>query len=137
MTWNKGHRTRRGNAVLEAALVLPILLLLAFGTVEFGHFFYVKHNLQGAAREGVRAAIIGSATNADVTRSVADAMALYGLANSGYSVTTSPGNISTAGEGDNVSVTVQCTWGEVGMRPLALIGANKLVKAVAVMRKEG
>jgi Flp pilus assembly protein TadG len=137
MRWNKGHRTRRGNAVLEAALVLPILLLLAFGTVEFGHFFYVKHNLQGAAREGVRAAIIGSATSADVTRAVADAMALYGLRNSGYSVTTSPGNISTAGEGDNVSVTVQCTWGEVGMRPLALIGANKLVKAVAVMRKEG
>jgi len=137
MRWNKGHRTRRGNAVLEAALVLPILLLLAFGTVEFGHFFYVKHNLQGAAREGVRAAIIGSATSADVTRAVADAMALYGLGNSGYSVTTSPGNISTAGEGDNVSVTVQCTWGEVGMRPLALIGANKLVKAVAVMRKEG
>ncbi len=45
-------RFRRGNAVLEMALVLPILLLLAFGMVEFGYFFYVKNNLQGAAREG-------------------------------------------------------------------------------------
>src|SRR4051812_13398788 len=53
---------RRGNAVMEMALVLPILLALSFGTVEFGYFFYVKHTLQGAARDGARQAILPSAT---------------------------------------------------------------------------
>ena len=43
---------RRGSAVLDAALVFPILLSLTFGTVEYGHYFYWKHTLQGAAREG-------------------------------------------------------------------------------------
>ena len=57
-----GRRARRGNAVLETALVLPILLALSFGLVEFGYFFYVKHNMQGAAREGARVAITPSAT---------------------------------------------------------------------------
>ena len=48
---------RCGSALLDAALVLPILLSLMFGTVEYGHFFYWKHTLQGAAREGARTAI--------------------------------------------------------------------------------
>ncbi|MGC4033821.1 MAG: pilus assembly protein [Tepidisphaeraceae bacterium] len=43
---------RRGSAVLDAALVFPVLLSLTFGCVEFGHYFYIKHTLQGAAREG-------------------------------------------------------------------------------------
>lgn len=130
------RRHRRGNAVLEAALVLPILLLLAMGTVEFGYFFYVKHNLQGAAREGARRAIVANATNADVNAAVASAMQLYGLENSGYTVTANPSDISGAASGDAVSVTVQCTWGTVGIRPLHLIGADKIVKGAAAMRKE-
>src|ERR1700675_2516893 len=51
------RRRRRGSEVLEAALVFPILLALAFGTVEFGYYFYVEHNLESAAREGARAAV--------------------------------------------------------------------------------
>ena len=39
-------RRRRGGALIEAALVMPILLGLCFGMVEFGYFFFVKHTLQ-------------------------------------------------------------------------------------------
>jgi len=127
---------RRGNAVLEAALVVPILLYLAFGTVEFGYFYYVKNNVQGAAREGVRAAIPPGATNTDVTTAVASQMTAAGLQASGYTVTTTPSNISGLAPGTTVTVNVQCTWGTVGLRPLQLISAAKLVKGQAVMRKE-
>src|SRR4051812_16872520 len=72
---------RRGNAVLEAALVLPILLALAFGTVEFGHFFYCKHTFQGAARDGARVAILSSSTNTSVTTAVANTMTAAGFLN--------------------------------------------------------
>jgi Flp pilus assembly protein TadG len=135
---SRGKAHRRGNAVLEAALVIPILLSLAFGTVEFGYFFYVKNQLQGAAREGVRAAIAPSATNADVTSAISTAMTAYGLQSSGYTVTTSPSNVSTATEGTAITVTIQCNWGTVGagVRPMSLISASKSVKGVAVMRKE-
>jgi len=127
---------RRGNAVLEAALVVPILLYLAFGTVEFGYFFYVKNNIQGAAREGVRAAIPPGATNSDVTSAISSQMTAAGLQSSGYVVTTTPSNISGLAPGTTVTVNVQCTWGTVGLRPLQLISAAKLVKGQAVMRKE-
>jgi Flp pilus assembly protein TadG len=130
------RKLRRGNAVLEAALVIPILLYLAFGTVEFGYFFYVKNNLQGAAREGVRAAIPPGATNADVTAAISSQMTAAGLQASGYTVTTTPTTISGLAPGTTVTVSVQCTWGTVGLRPLQLISTSKIVKGQAVMRKE-
>ena len=57
MSQTRVRRNRRGNALLDAALVLPILLSLTFGTVEYGYFFFVKHSMQGAAREGCRAGL--------------------------------------------------------------------------------
>ncbi len=127
---------RGGNAVLETALVLPVLLYLAFGTVEFGHYFFVKHTLQGAAREGARRAIVSGAANSDVNTSVQNAMSAAGFSTSVYTVTTSPTTISSAASGVNVSVTVSCNWGTVGVRPLGLMSTSKTVTAVAVMRKE-
>jgi Flp pilus assembly protein TadG len=132
----KSRFFRRGNAVLEAALVLPILLYLAFGTVEFGYFFYVKNNVQGAAREGVRAAIPPGATNTDVANAVSAQMTAAGLQSSGYTITTTPANVSGLTPGTTVTVQVQCTWGTVGLRPLQLISTSKLVRGQAVMRKE-
>jgi Flp pilus assembly protein TadG len=133
---NTRVRSRRGNAVIEAVLVIPILLLLAFGTVEFGHFFFIKHSLQGAAREGARAAIVSGATNADVNNAVSTSMTAAGLQGSGYTVTTNPASIADVASGTNISVTVQCNWGTVGVRPMAMINAGKVVKGVTVMRKE-
>lgn len=130
-------RRRSGAAILETALILPILLLLSFGLVEFGHFFYVQHNLTGAAREGARTGIISANSEADVATAVSRAMTAARLQNSGYVVVTSPSNLANAAEGAQVQVTVRCTWGTVGLRPLKLISASRVVSATAVMRREG
>ena len=129
-------RGRRGNATLELALTLGILLSLTFGTIEFGHFFFVKNTLQGAAREGARAAIPGGASNTDVTTAVNNTLTAAGLNTAHYTITISPSNVSSASSGTAVSVTVQGTWGTVGLRPLGLISDAKAVRGVAVMRKE-
>jgi len=132
------RRRWRGSAVLDAALVFPILLSLTFGTVEYGYFFYVKHTLQGAAREGCRAAIPSTAVQTDVTTAVTNALTAAGLQNSGYVTTTSPASIGSLSAGTSITVTVTGTWGTVGagFRPLGLIGTAKQVKGITVMRKE-
>ena len=142
MNSRRRRQRHRGNAVLDMALVLPILLALAFGTVEFGYYFYVKHNVQAAAREGARAAIVPSAVAGDVTTAVQNVMNAAGLGSSGYttSVTDVNGNainVSTATAGTAIKVTVQCTWGNVGVRPLGVISSTKIVTGNTVMRKEG
>src|SRR5690349_10293272 len=83
-------RRRRGSEVLEAALVFPILLALAFGTVEFGYYFYVEHNLESAAREGARAAVpagLSTGARADEVESAVDrVMAASGYKPSDYEI---------------------------------------------------
>ena len=54
----KLRRSEKGQAMVEMALVLPILLLLVGGIVDFGWLFYNKLALNNAAREGARYASI-------------------------------------------------------------------------------
>lgn len=51
---------RRGQALAEFALTLPIMLLLIFGIIEFGRLFQTWIVLQSAARAGARAASVGA-----------------------------------------------------------------------------
>lgn len=44
----------KGAAALEFALILPLLLMLMMGIVEFGRAYNIVVSLQGAAREGAR-----------------------------------------------------------------------------------
>lgn len=45
---------RRGSVGAEFALVLPMLLVLMFGGLEAGHFFWTEHKLIKAVRDGAR-----------------------------------------------------------------------------------
>ncbi len=51
----------RGQAVIEFALVLPILLLVVFGITEFGRAILTTNTLNTAAREGARLAAVSTA----------------------------------------------------------------------------
>jgi Flp pilus assembly protein TadG len=48
-------RGERGASAVEFGLIIPILLILVLGIVEFGHAFQVQGTLSAAAREGARA----------------------------------------------------------------------------------
>lgn len=43
-----------GNAVIELALALPVLIGLFLGTLQFGYSFYVYNELEQAVRAGAR-----------------------------------------------------------------------------------
>ena len=45
---------QRGTAAVEMALVLPLLLVIMFGSVELGNYFYDQHKLTKAVRDGAR-----------------------------------------------------------------------------------
>ena len=44
----------QGAVAVEFALILPVLLVLVFGIVDFGHAWYMRHVLQNSCREGAR-----------------------------------------------------------------------------------
>jgi len=52
---NRKNRTsQRGQSLLEFAMVLPLLLLIALGVIEFGRAYFQYNTLSKAVREGAR-----------------------------------------------------------------------------------
>jgi Flp pilus assembly protein TadG len=49
-----GKERGRGQALVEFALVFPLLLLLVFGLIDLGRLVYANNALSEAAREGAR-----------------------------------------------------------------------------------
>src|SRR3954451_10367602 len=87
---------RRGNGVMEAALVLPVLLYLSMGMVEFGQYFYAKHTIQAAARDGARNAILPTATQTTATTAISNTMSSANFSSSTYSYTFTDALYGTA-----------------------------------------
>lgn len=50
----------RGQALVEMALVLPLIIIILFSLIELGRLGHASLALQYAAREGARAAITGA-----------------------------------------------------------------------------
>jgi Flp pilus assembly protein TadG len=62
----RNAKSERGASLIEAALVVPLLILLAFGAAEFGFVFLDFLNVSSAAREGARVgSAVGDAFDAD------------------------------------------------------------------------
>lgn len=51
-------KRQKGSAAVEFALVLPILVVMMFGIIEFGLALYDKAVITNASREGARAGIV-------------------------------------------------------------------------------
>ena len=54
------HDSERGAAAVEFAILLPLLLMLVLGTIEFGRAYNAQITLTNAARDGVRVMAIGN-----------------------------------------------------------------------------
>ena len=106
MDMNSLFRTLRkdskGQALVEMALILPILILLVFGITEFGRVFSTHLIVNHSAREGARQATVG-ASDAVIKAKVKDSALI--LDNSLLAITITP-NEATRKKGESVKVKV-------------------------------
>src|SRR5262245_36628295 len=71
----RGRReSERGAELIEFALVLPLLLLLVLGIVDFGFMFQRLEVVTNAAREGARIAVLPGYDTDDVIGRVTNYM---------------------------------------------------------------
>jgi Flp pilus assembly protein TadG len=120
-------RARGGNALIETALALVVLLAVAMGVVEFGQYLYIKHAFNSAARDGARAAIVSSATQTKVTTAITNTLAQANVTyNSSWltitdtTTATTVTDVSTVPSGDTIQVSVSTTYDQIPnvVRPL-------------------
>src|SRR5688572_9480173 len=72
-------KNQRGAALLETAITIPLVLLIAVSIFEFGRAYQTWQILTNAAREGARVAVISENTDAQVTSMVRAYMTNGGL----------------------------------------------------------
>jgi Flp pilus assembly protein TadG len=68
------ERDERGAAAVEFALLLPLLVMLVFGIIEFSVLYNRQQGLHAAAREGARVAALPVSTQSDIEDRVQDAL---------------------------------------------------------------
>lgn len=105
----------RGAAAVEFALVLPLLLMVVLGTIDWGWYFFVSQVVTNAAREGAR---VGSLTAYDASNPSADATARTDAVNtataylSGANLTGTP-EVTAETVGTSIRVTVKYPAGSL------------------------
>lgn len=114
----------RGAAMVELALVLPMLLLLVFGIVEFGRAYNAKIELTGAVREGARAVAL---------RQTADPSATVAAAAPGLSPAPTVTVLAGCPSGSTGNASVRATYPVVYAIPFFASG-TWTVSATGVMR---
>ncbi len=125
---------RRGAAVVEFAIVAPVLLLLVFGMIEYGRLIMVQQVLTNATREGARRAVLDGATTSAVTSVVTDYLSTSHI--SGAVITVTPNPPSNAAFGEPVTVSAQVSFSEVSWLPTPMFLSGKTMSATTVMRRE-
>lgn len=102
----RSGRGEQGQAIVETALIVPMIVLLIFGILEFGRFYNAWIVITQASREGARVAAVectlSAATCAADVNTKVDA-SLGGLNLGSRTISLTPGPYSA---GSAVTVTV-------------------------------
>jgi Flp pilus assembly protein TadG len=93
----------RGAAAVEFALLLPVLLLIVFGIIDFGRALNAQITLTQAAREGARLAALNQADVVSRTQAAATGL-------SGVTVTVNSSCPATASATADAVVTVSYSF---------------------------
>ncbi|MBC8116836.1 MAG: pilus assembly protein [Candidatus Saccharimonas sp.] len=147
-TIRRNKHARRGAAMVEMALVLPLFLMLVLGIIEFGRAMMVANLVTNAAREGARMAVLDGSTNTEVNNAVETF--LQSAIGQGVSaadidvtitVTAAAGNpnpannVANALSRDLITVKVQLPFNKVALIPGDYL-AGKQLMGQSAMRHE-
>jgi Flp pilus assembly protein TadG len=108
----KKLRCQKGVAAIEFAIVLPLLMIIVFGIIEFGLLMYDKQVITNASREGARIGISDVVVSdaeieAVVDNYVANNLITFGSTPTSPVTTIVPGGDRTGmGFGADLAVTV-------------------------------
>ena len=136
----------RGSAMVEAAITIPLLLVLMVGIFEVGRAYQTWQVLTNAAREGARMAVTPSGTSSNTTALIRQYMADGQLPEADAAAVNVNRSSSINVNGTAVSaslITVDYPFEFIMLQPVvrlvvsgATVGGPITMRATAVMRNE-
>jgi Flp pilus assembly protein TadG len=125
---------RAGAAVVEFAIVGPLMVMLTMGMMEVGRAVMVKQVMINASREGARMAILPSTNSEDVIAQVQSQLAASSI--NGTTVTLNPPSLANAAAGTPVTVSISVNANQVSWVPNPAFTLNRTISAATTMRRE-
>lgn len=131
---HKINKRRRGLETVEAAVILPIVLLLTFGVLKYGWLFLKYQQITNAARHLARVAIRPGDRLDEMQDEFGYLMEDANITGADYS----PQDGANVGVGNSVTVEVWVSVGDVDILPMrGLIPTPDELRASVTMQKEG
>ncbi|HXD20815.1 MAG TPA: TadE family protein [Vicinamibacterales bacterium] len=140
------RRDTRGAALLEMALTLPMMLLVAAGIFEFGRAYQTWQIITNAAREGARIAVLPGTTDTMVSDRVKTYMSDGQLSDSAAATVAIQRDATIAmgaGTATASKITVNYPFTFVVLQPISklinpssTLGAPLTMSVSALMRNE-
>lgn len=131
------RKQRRGAAVVEFAVVAPLLFLFVFGMIEYGRMVMVQQLITNASREAARRAVLDGATYNEVNQMVSDYLTSAAIPAAAVNpIVMNPSNPASATYGAPVTVTVQIDFNKVSWLPSPIWLGGKSLQATTTMRRE-
>ncbi|MCA9260424.1 MAG: pilus assembly protein [Planctomycetales bacterium] len=97
---------RRGAAVVELAICLPLLVMLVFGSLQACNLIYLKHAITAAAYEGTLELAKPNATNATVLARVQQVLDARGVVSTNALILPSGSDVNAVATGTALTISV-------------------------------
>ena len=127
---------RRGTLLVEAAIIMPVVILMTFVLIEGGWLMLKAEQIENAARQGARVASLNNSTSGQVDTVISTILASAKLPASGtWTCVPSP---ASAARGTQIKVTVTIPYGNITLTkvPLIITGSESPVSSSVTMTKE-
>jgi Flp pilus assembly protein TadG len=127
---NMNLKKQTGQSMVEFALVLPLLLVVLLGVIEFGLVLYDKAVITNASREGARAGVVfmGNADPAAVAKSYCQGQLIT------FSADTPV--VTVTRQVDRLTVTVDYNYRFLALPKFITLVSSLPLRATTVMRLE-
>ncbi len=123
---------RNGAAVVELAICLPLLVLLAVGTISANSMIFFKQALKITAYEGARVSLIVGSSTPAVVAQCEEMLTQRRIRNA--TVTVTP-DVASAAEGEIITVTVEAPCEENGLIASMLFAGQVYSESVSMMKE--
>ena len=129
------RKSRSGIAAIEMALLLPLLLTLVFGMIEYGSLFWRAQQVANAARNGARRGIMAGATASNVTTAVDQTMLASGLGTTNYTVVLTPANPASLASGGSFTVKVTVPYVDIKLTGFPVPTPTQVERSVTMAKE--
>ena len=126
------RRHRTGVAAMEAAVSLPILVVLVFGSMEIANAIFLKQSLNMAAYEAAKLITAPGDNNTLAATRCAEVVSVRRVTS--HTLTISPAVTAATARGTQITVTVSASSSNLSYGPVRFMAGRTISSAVSMVR---